>query len=375
MARGNLIHHARDSGAVEGRERNHAVMRAQAPRRAKLETGRGDDEQPRSASARNRSSDVGSAQCRSSNASTTGCDRAPARIQAVIAANCLLRNSSGAKLAARPSGRGMPTSGASRGAFSAGSRPMRRKVPSRSARRSSAGASAPKRCRPHSAIGCHPHDRHRGCPARWRSGGSAFRRRSMGPRTSFRRPKQSSCSKKGCDLLVVGTGQDGNVRLSPEASAYFGKKDCRVVLQADPRCHLDLQPVARQENRAHARDLLTQMRRGRPCGASARAARGVASPMRGDACLRGERCSPARPSRCPRKDLAKRPTEFELGAERSDYAIEFCAMPGEAGGYLYTAISRIAISQTRFVFAKVMKGVSAYDAADFLDDLCRERAG
>ena len=140
-------------------------MRAQAPRRAKLETGRGDDEQPRSASARNRSSDVGSAQCRSSNASTTGCDRAPARIQAVIAANCLLRNSSGAKLAARPSGRGMPTSGASRGAFSAGSRPMRRKVPSRSARRSSAGASAPKRCRPHSAIGCHPHDRHRGVRA------------------------------------------------------------------------------------------------------------------------------------------------------------------------------------------------------------------
>ena len=44
-------------------------------------------------------------------------------------------------------------------------------------------------------------------------------------------------------------------------------------------------------------------------------------------------------------------------------------MPGEAGGYLYTAISRIAIGQTRFVFAKVMKGATAYDAADFLDDL------
>ena len=69
------------------------------------------------------------------------------------------------------------------------------------------------------------------------------------------------------------------------------------------------------------------------------------------------------------KDLAKRPTEFELGAESSDYAIEVCAMPGEAGGYLYTAISRIAIGQTRFVFAKVMKGATGYDAADFLDDL------
>ena len=79
-------------------------------------------------------------------------------------------------------------------------------------------------------------------------------------------------------------------------------------------------------------------------------------------------------SRIP-KDLAKRPTEFELGAEPSDYAIEFCAMPGEAGGYLYTAISRIAISQTRFVFAKVMKGVSGYDAADFLDDLCENAPG
>ena len=39
-------------------------------------------------------------------------------------------------------------------------------------------------------------------------------------------------------------------------------------------------------------------------------------------------------------------------------------MPGEAGHYLYAAIN-----QTRFVFAKVMKGVSAYDAADFLDGL------
>ena len=36
-------------------------------------------------------------------------------------------------------------------------------------------------------------------------------------------------------------------------------------------------------------------------------------------------------------------------------------MPGEADDYLYAAIS-----QTRFVFAKVMKGVSPYDAADFL---------
>jgi hypothetical protein len=38
----------------------------------------------------------------------------------------------------------------------------------------------------------------------------------------------------GCQLLIVGAGQDGNVRLSPEASAYFEKKHCRVVLQRTP---------------------------------------------------------------------------------------------------------------------------------------------
>ena len=44
--------------------------------------------------------------------------------------------------------------------------------------------------------------------------------------------------EKGCDLLIVGTGQDGNVRLSPEASAFFVKKDCRVVLQRTPEALL-----------------------------------------------------------------------------------------------------------------------------------------
>ena len=38
----------------------------------------------------------------------------------------------------------------------------------------------------------------------------------------------------GCDLLVVGTGQQDNVRLSPEAEAYFDKKGCRVLLQPTP---------------------------------------------------------------------------------------------------------------------------------------------
>ncbi len=109
---------------------------------------------PRSARVCIRSSEVGSAQCRSSNASATGWDRAPARNHVVSAASCRRRNSSGASLAARSSGSGMSTSGAINGAYSEASRPMSRSVFSRSARRRSAGSSAPKRWRPHSAIGC-----------------------------------------------------------------------------------------------------------------------------------------------------------------------------------------------------------------------------
>ena len=40
-----------------------------------------------------------------------------------------------------------------------------------------------------------------------------------------------SIFEKGCDLLIVGTGQEGNVRLSPEAEAYFEKKGCKVLLR------------------------------------------------------------------------------------------------------------------------------------------------
>lgn len=40
--------------------------------------------------------------------------------------------------------------------------------------------------------------------------------------------------EKGCDLLIVGAGQQGNVRLSPEASEYFDKKHCHVVLAPTP---------------------------------------------------------------------------------------------------------------------------------------------
>ena len=40
--------------------------------------------------------------------------------------------------------------------------------------------------------------------------------------------------ERGCNQLIVGSGQIGNVRLSPEAEAYFESKDCKVLLQPTP---------------------------------------------------------------------------------------------------------------------------------------------
>jgi hypothetical protein len=40
--------------------------------------------------------------------------------------------------------------------------------------------------------------------------------------------------EKGCDHLVIGAGHHGNVRLSPEAEAYFEEKGCKVTLRPTP---------------------------------------------------------------------------------------------------------------------------------------------
>jgi hypothetical protein len=40
--------------------------------------------------------------------------------------------------------------------------------------------------------------------------------------------------EKGCEQLIIGSGQMGNVHLSPEAEAYFAKKRCKVLLQPTP---------------------------------------------------------------------------------------------------------------------------------------------
>jgi hypothetical protein len=41
--------------------------------------------------------------------------------------------------------------------------------------------------------------------------------------------------EKGCRELVVGTGQEGNVTLSPEAAGFFAKKRCRVLAEPTPK--------------------------------------------------------------------------------------------------------------------------------------------
>jgi hypothetical protein len=39
----------------------------------------------------------------------------------------------------------------------------------------------------------------------------------------------------GCEQLILGSGQMGNVHLSPEAGTYFAKKGCTVLLQPTPK--------------------------------------------------------------------------------------------------------------------------------------------
>src|SRR5262249_20299630 len=41
--------------------------------------------------------------------------------------------------------------------------------------------------------------------------------------------------EKGCEQLILGSGQMGNVHLSPEAEAYFAKKGCKSYYSRQPR--------------------------------------------------------------------------------------------------------------------------------------------
>jgi hypothetical protein len=52
--------------------------------------------------------------------------------------------------------------------------------------------------------------------------------------------------EKGCDQVVIGSGQMGNVQLSPEAEAYFERKGCVLLLKPTPE-------AIRMFNRSRAR--------------------------------------------------------------------------------------------------------------------------
>ena len=65
--------------------------------------------------------------------------------------------------------------------------------------------------------------------------------------------------ERGCEQLIVGSGQMGNVHLSPEAEAYFAKKDCKVILQPTPRGDTGVQQVYGKEDWDFPRDLLKQI--------------------------------------------------------------------------------------------------------------------
>ena len=54
--------------------------------------------------------------------------------------------------------------------------------------------------------------------------------------------------EKGCKQLILGSGQFGNVHLSPEAEAYFEKKGCTVLLKPTPE-------AIRAFNRSHAKKI------------------------------------------------------------------------------------------------------------------------
>src|SRR5215813_11440908 len=69
--------------------------------------------------------------------------------------------------------------------------------------------------------------------------------------------------ESGCEQLILGSGQMGNVHLSPEAEAYFAKKGCKVLLQSTPEADPCIQQVACKEDRAFSRDLLKRMSAGR----------------------------------------------------------------------------------------------------------------
>ena len=66
--------------------------------------------------------------------------------------------------------------------------------------------------------------------------------------------------EKGCEQFIIGSGQIGNVHLSPEAEAYFAKKGCKVLLQPTPDGPR-VQQITCKEDWTFSRYLLKTIRR------------------------------------------------------------------------------------------------------------------
>ena len=72
--------------------------------------------------------------------------------------------------------------------------------------------------------------------------------------------------EKGCEQLILGTGQMGNVHLSPEAEAYFAKMRCSLALLC-PAISWDVHAleVLRVDRLLHDAALLCFVDEGREC--------------------------------------------------------------------------------------------------------------
>jgi hypothetical protein len=72
--------------------------------------------------------------------------------------------------------------------------------------------------------------------------------------------------EKGCEQFIVGSGQIGNVHLSPEATAsLFREKGLQGLVAANSRGDPCVQQITCEEDRAFSRDLLKWTGTGRDC--------------------------------------------------------------------------------------------------------------
>ena len=67
--------------------------------------------------------------------------------------------------------------------------------------------------------------------------------------------------EKGCEQFILGSGQMGNVHLSPEAEAYFAKKGLRAAVATHLGGAPCVQQFACEEDRTFSRDLLKRAER------------------------------------------------------------------------------------------------------------------